>query len=139
MAADWVVDLKERASTGGADYVVQRRDGDVVVTVAMDPFQAGELTAYEVDFAWVEGKSCAPFVFDICLYEDLSPASSSPSDGWVSWLYLPRLALAHANVETEQSDAKVVEVEDLTFGDVHDPTDDEWAAIARAITRELMS
>lgn len=105
----------------------------------MDPFDAGERTAFEVVFRWEEQSSYSPFTFDICRYEDLSPASSSPSDGWVSWMYPPRLALAHQSWDLEQSDAKVLEVDGLSIEDVSDPTDDEWAQIARAITRDLMS
>lgn len=107
------------------------------VTVEADPFETGETTAYDVTFDWDGEASRAAFVFDISDGPGLSPASSSPAYGWVSWMNQPTIVLAWQHPERGEVRASTVEVEGLSQDD--ELTDDDWDAIARAVTLDVMS
>ena len=107
------------------------------VTVEADPFDSGEVTAFEVVFHWDGESTNATFALDLSDTEDLSLGSSSPAQGWVSWAKRPTLALAWEHPERDEARASTVEVDELSEGT--ELTEADWEAIARAITLDVMS
>jgi len=107
------------------------------VTVDADPFDSGQMTAYDVAFDWDGESRHASFVFDISESAELSPASSSPAHGWVTWLTAARLVVAWEHPERDESRASTIELDDPVADD--EPTEEDWKAIALAITLDVMS
>lgn len=138
-ASDRVLRLKEAARNGGDWYIAPPSVDEEASTfiVACDPFEGDSWTAYEVTFHW-HGWNAAGFVFDISDEEAISPASSSPIDGWVAWDGSD-LILAWSWREEYAIGATTLEGAS--------PFDQEteigaqleaWASISRAIVFELM-
>jgi hypothetical protein len=127
--------LAERASAGGQWWVI---DDGVVSFVETDERQWWANAVYDVAFhpapSGYSTSRCATFVFDISDYEG-SPGSASPWEGWVGWVG-DVLAIAFQNPELgDQAAAVVPRTFDL---DDDDPTDEQWAMLARAVTAEVL-
>jgi len=126
--------LAASAENGGAWY--RASDDGLLIELAAAPF--GDWTVYQVVFSEV-GDRHANFVFDVSGGEGLSPASSSPWDGWVAWSG-PEVVVAYRNSDIGAQGAEVIP-DGSPFTDSDDdegPTEQEWALLARTITLTLM-
>ena len=97
-----------------------------------------ELAAFEVGIRFAQGVPWATFAHDISGEEDLSPGSSSPMFGWVTWTE-GRLIVCWDWPETEAQAWARFSVDDASLPD---PDANEWAAydfreIANLITQAV--
>lgn len=127
-----VRELVEQAQSGGRWYEVNEGTVAVVETNA-EHWWSGQV--YNVTFASVGGGSAASFVLDIADDGDVSPGSSSPWDGWAGWLD-GQLAVAWQNSEINAQGADEVP---LSFEVDDEPTDEQWARLARHLVEICFS
>lgn len=97
-----------------------------------------ELTAFEVGIRFAQGVPSATFAHDISGEDDISPGSSSPMYGWVSWNY-DRLIVCWGLPESEAQSWARFSVDETSLPDLEA---DEWAAsdfgeIANLITQAV--
>ena len=78
----------------------ERIGGDCEFTVVTGDYGGG-VQAWDVAIDWDRQNSYAAFWFDISGHEDLSPASSSPIHGWVSWQSDASVVIAFTHPELD--------------------------------------
>ena len=130
-----VRDLVERARAGGQWYEV---DDTTVSLVETDPdkWWAGtvfEVHLYDIPDAWV----ATTFGLDIAGDEDISPASSEPTCGWVSWAG-NEIVMAWYSPGEDDGPKGVARVP-LQIDIDEEPTDEQLAELARLIATTCFS
>ena len=96
-------------------------------------------TAYEVGLRYVRGIRAARFEHDVSGEEDISPSSSSPIHGWLTWTD-SRLVVCWTMPEFESFGWASF---DMAHGELPEEDDDDWSPsaftpIARRITEAVL-
>ncbi len=128
----------------GRDRALDRRDrssASVALTFVhgvpgMAPDEENH-QCWDLDLHWSADDQHATFRLDIADLEELSPASSSPIIGFVSWLASSDVIIAYHDAELERHGwAHFVEIMVPDADD--EPPIDAWLPLARAIVDATM-
>jgi hypothetical protein len=138
-ASPEIRELIERARAGGDWYRAPDEIAEDAfhVTVACAPVGEASWTAYDVSFAW-QGRRHASFVLHSSSTEGISPASSTPWDGWAAWACAD-LVLAWISTEDLAIGATTITGGSPFGAEDAERSPEAWAVLARTIALQLMS